>query len=275
MIAGCVGQDGGVLQSIMNVQVAGGGAEDVTITAKIPEFARSGGIFSWQLVVQPSIDIKDFRFEIYDHGLFTTVTGENIVGTSDINANSTKTFPITYTMGDAGLAESTNIKMRSFYSSNATMSTTVAVLNEVEYFQRKANGKLDEIPVSTYSSTNPLQLTVTWSDTMPLLDAQGVQMYVNYQNKGEGFIDRLYAGNVTFTIPSNLEFVTCDDYGYNAATGKMTLMRDLDFLQKTAKKSTCTFKAKASGAMDSRSLVGTALYMYELDSTVNVPIIQK
>jgi len=273
VLGGCVGQSGGAMLSIMDIQMSGGGVEDMTITAKVPEFARSGGVFGWQLVVQPTVDVKNFRFEIYDHGLFMAVSGENIIGTSDINANTTKTFPLTYTMGDAGLAESTDIKMRSFYVSNTTISTTVAVLSEVEYFQRKAQGKLGEISVSTWSSTNPLELTVSWSDPMPLLDAQAVQMYVDYQNSGSGFIEKLGIGEVTFIVPENIQFVTCDDYKLEG--NSITLKRDLDFVQKQAKRSTCTFKAKASGTIDSRSLVGTALYTYEIDSEVTVPIIQK
>jgi hypothetical protein len=256
----------------MDIQMSGGGVEDMTITAKVPEFARSGSDFGWQLVVEPTIDIRDFRAEIYDHGLFTVVSEPDFKPTS-IRANTTKTFPISYKMGDTGLAEKTDIKMRSFYGSNTSLSTTVAVLSEVEYFQRKAQGKLGEIPVSTWASTNPLELTVSWSDPMPLLDAQAVQMYVDYQNSGSGFIEKLGIGEVTFIVPENIQFVTCDDYKLEG--NSITLKRDLDFVQKQAKRSTCTFKAKASGTIDSRSLVGTALYTYEIDSEVTVPIIQK
>lgn len=272
VLCGCVGQSSNVLQNIMNINVAGGGVEDLTITAKIPEFARNNSDFNWQLVVQPNTGIRNFRAEIYDHGLFTVVS-EGDLSADAINANTTKIFPISYKMENAGLADQTTIKMRSFYRSNATVSTTVAVLNEVEYFQRKAADTLGEIPVSTYTSTNPLQLTVSWSDPMPLLDGQEVQMYVDYQNLGEGFIDGLSAGNVTFLMPGNLKFVSCDDYRQDGE--RLVLKRDLDFLQKRAKRSTCTFTANASTAVDSRSLVGTASYAYELDSSITVPIIQR
>ena len=272
ILGGCVGQEGGAIMNIMDIQMSGGGVEDMTITAKVPEFARSGSDFGWQLVVEPTINIRDFRAEIYDRGLFTPVS-EPDFKTASIRANTTKTFPISYKMGDVGLAEKTDITMRSFYKSNTTLSTTVAVLSEVEYFQRKAQGKLGEIPISTWSSTNPLELTVSWSDPMPLLDAQAVQMYVDYRNSGNGFIENLTTGEVTFTVPGNIEFVSCDDY--KMAGEKLTLKRDLDFVQKQAKRSTCTFKANASGTIDSRSLVGTALYTYEIDSEVTVPIIQK
>lgn len=272
VLSGCVGQNGGAIMSIMDIRMSGGGSEDMTVTAKVPEFARSNSDFNWQLVVQPSIDIKDFRTEIYDTGLFKAAEGQDIKADT-IHANTTKIFPLSYKMGDAGLAEKTDIKMRSFYRSNVTISTTVAVLSEVEYFQRKAQGRLSEIPVYTWMSTNPLQLTISWSDTMPLLDAQAVQMYVDYQNTGSGYVEKLMPGEVTFVVPTNIEFVSCDDY--NVTGNKLVLKRDLDFLQKRAKRSTCTFKAKASGTIDSQSLSGMALYSYEIDSKVTVPIIQK
>lgn len=272
MFSGCVGQENGETVKILDLQVTGGGAEDVAVTAKVPEFTRKDRDFGWQIAVQPAVDITDFRADVYDRGLFTNLTPDEVAADS-INANTTKLFPISYHMGDPGLAEKTDIRMRSFYRSKAMISTTVAVLNEVEYFQRKAKGTLGEIPVSAWSSTNPLQLTITWSDPMPLLDAQEVQMYVDYQNLGSGFMEKMNAGNVIFAIPENLEFVSCDDYGSEG--GKLVLKRDLDFTQKRAKRSTCTFKARASGPVDSRSLVGTAFYDYEIDGKITVPIIQR
>jgi hypothetical protein len=272
VLSGCVGQGTNVLQNIMDIKLSGGGVEDTTITAKVPEFARANRDFDWQLAVQPAIDIRNFRTEIYETGLFDVV-GSDPLNKSEINGNRTELFSIKYHMGDPGLAQQTAIKMRSFYTSNATTSTTVVALSETEYFQRKQADTLSTIPVSTWTSTNPLLLTVTWSDPMPLLDAQAVQMYVDYQNLGSGYIEKLSAGQVTFTLPTNIEFVSCDDY--NLTDGKLFLKRDLDFLQKRAKRSTCTFKAKASGTIDSQSIVGTALYDYEIDNTVTVPIIQK
>jgi len=272
ILCGCIGQDAGEQVKILDFQVTGGGVEDVTVTAKMPEFSRKDRDFGWQIVAQPTVDITDFRAEVYDRGLFTNLTPDEVSADS-INANTTKLFPISYRMGDPGLAEKTDIKMRSFYKSRAMTSTTVAVLNEVEYFQRKAKGTLGEIQVSTWSSTNPLLLTVSWSDPMPLLDAQEVQMYVDYQNLGDGYIEKLNTSDVTFTVPENLEFMSCDDYKNEG--GSLILKRDLDLLQKRAKRSTCTFKAVAAGPVDSRSLTGTAAYNYEIDGTVTVPIIQK
>ena len=176
-------------------------------------------------------------------------------------------------MGDPGLAEETDIKFRMFYTSNASISTSSIVLSETEYFERKAQGTLGNIPVTTWTSTNPLRLSVTWSDEQPLLDEQEVQMYVDYQNLGKGFIDKLEVGSTYFVLPGNLEFQTCDDYKLEG--NNIVLKRELDFLQKRAKISTCTFKAKGTGIIDSRSMVGAASYTYEVDTKVTVPIIQK
>lgn len=274
IIAGCVGQEGDVFLSILDVRLVGGGAEDTTITAKVPEFARKDRDFDWQIVVQPSIDIQNVKIEVYDTGLFEPWEGMRGPFEKDlIKANRTEIFSLRYHMGDPGLAEDTDIKFRTFYTSNATISTSVVVLSEVEYFERKARDTLGEIPISTWTSTNPLRVTVTWSDEQPLLDAQEVQMYVDYQNLGTGFIDKLEPGEVYFIVPGNIEFQSCDDYRLEGEI--LILKRELDFLQKRAKRSTCTFKAKGTGTIDSRSIVGVAAYRYEIDSAVTVPIIGK
>jgi|GEM_PF-5320734 len=277
--AGCVGQGGNVFQSVMDVKVSGTSAtEDTTITAKIPEFARADTDFSWQLVVQPIADIKDFKIFIDDTGLFTDLqTGDPLNNGVTILANRTQTFNIKYRMGDPGLAEKTNIKLRSTYVSNASTSTTVAVLSDTEYFQRKAKGTLGEIPTSTWTSTSPLQLTVSWSDTMPLLDKQNVQMYVDYKNTGSGIIENLMPHQAFFSIPSNLEPKNCDDYTLvNLPEGnRLELKNQLDFIQNKAKRSTCTFVAHSAGPIDSTSITGWVQYTYEIDNTITVPIIQK
>jgi len=274
LISGCVGQEGGAFVSMLNIQLIGGGPEDTVITAKVPEFARKDRDFNWQLVVEPSVDIRDVKIEVYDTGLFEPWEGSKGPFFKDlIKANNTETFSLKYHMGDPGLAEETKIKLRMFYSSNSSISTTVAVLSEVEYFERKSAGTLGEIPITTWASTNPLKISVSWSDQQPLLDSQEVQMYIDYQNTGKGFIEKLGPGDVYFVIPGNLEFRACDDYGLEG--NRIVLKREIDFVQKRAKRSTCTFKAKASEAIDSRSIVGIAIYRYEIDEEVRVPIIRK
>jgi len=280
MIAGCTGQSNTDTGSTKDVNVIGGSTEDTTITAKVPEFARKDTDFNWQLIVQPSSAIKDFRAEIYDAGLFQGGdSAENMnLYEAEIMANRTKAFSLRYRMGDPGLAEKTDIKIRSFYSSETSIATTVAALSETEYFHRKATGTLDAIPVATTTTNNPLRLSISWSDAMPLLDKQEVQMYVDYKNNGEGYITTLEKNSVVFNIPSNLQAVRCDDYTLSTIAqpgGTMTLSKTLDFVQKSAKRSTCTFAVKAAGTIDSQSISGRASYLYETDSTVSVPIIQR
>jgi hypothetical protein len=276
MTSACVGQGGGVIQNILTIDVVKGGVEDMTIQAKVPEFARANGDFNWQLVSEPVIMVKEFGIEVIDRCQFVNKTPDSFA-LPEIRANNTQIFTMTYHTPQVEFERPCPVSFKANYMSNATMSTTVAVLQELEYAQRKAAGKLDEIPIRTFTSRNPLQLTISWGPYgQPLLDSSANQLYIDYSNAGTGTIAMLEPGQVTIQVPANMgNDINCDDYSWDATKRTLTLSKQLDFLRKEAKRSTCTFTAKASKSIDSQSLAITATYRYQLEGTVSIPLVAR
>ena len=284
--AGCVGQGGDVLKSIIDVPVltSAGTSEDLTITAKIPEFARQNRNFNWQIVAQPTTDIKDFSIDVYDTCKFTPVSDDDIPTPVEIKANRTKTYTLTYSLGTIDFEGDCAVKFKTEHKVEATASATVIALSDTEWQQRKSDGTLSELPVSTYNSNSPLKVSIGWSEDPRFLDASTIQMYVDYSNLGSGSIRNLAAGSVKITIPSNLKITDpkCDDY-IQTSVGVppenytvLELSKSIDFVAKKAKRSTCNFKVDASGeTIKSQSITAVAEYNYETDNSVKIPLLKK
>ncbi len=276
-ISACVGQDGGdVLKNVLTLDVIRGGAEDLTVQAKVPEFARANRNFSWQLVAQPVPTVRDFSIKVADRCVFQNM-GKESFSEAEIRGNNTKIFTLKYHTPEVEFERACPVLFMADYRSDFKMSTTVAVLDDVEYMQRKAAGKLGEIEVSTWSSRSPLQITVSWGpEGQPFLSDSRNQMYINYRNTGSGTIAKMEREKVVIKVPSNMggSFI-CDDYGFDAEKRELVLSKDLDFVRKEAKKSTCTFTAKAGQPIDSQGLVLSAEYRYQVEGTVEIPLLAK
>ena len=109
-------------------------------------------------------------------------------------------------------------------------------------------------------------------------------MYVDYENVGSGFIERLKEESVKINVPSNLKITDpkCDDYIQTSVGAPPTnytvleLSKTLDFVAKKAKRSTCNFKVDANGeTINSQSIAATAEYIYETDNSVKIPLLKK
>lgn len=280
--AGCIGQADNVLKSVIDVSVITASAtEDMSITAKVPEFARQGTAenprgFNWQIVAEPTVDVKEFSVDIYDTCKFTPVSGDDVKTPVDIKANRTKIYTLTYSLGPIDFEGDCNVRFKTQHTSEATASTTVIALSDTEWQQRKAQGTLSEIPVSSFLSNNPLKISISWSEDPHFLDQSVVQMYVDYENLGSGSIRKLAAESVKITIPETLVLTDpkCDDYDLNG--NQLVLSRSLDFVAKKAKRSTCNFKVDALDKdINSQSITATAEYVYETDNSVKIPLLKK
>ncbi len=282
LIAGCVGQGGDVLKSLIDVPLLTASAtEDVNIYAQVPEFARQNREFNWHIVVQPSIDIKNFAVDIYDACKFEDKSNAEeksaLKNPQEIKANHTKIYTLTYSLGMIDFEGECEVRFKTSHKATATASTTVIALSDTEWQQRKARGTLSALPINTYVSSNPLKVEISWSEDPRFLDQSTIQMYVEYRNAGSGSIKKLESKAVNITLPKNLELAdpNCDDYSYDVDKRELILVRSLDFIAKKAKRSTCTFKTKAAGDIDSQSIVATADYVYETDNSVKIPMLKK
>jgi len=276
LAAGCVGQTDGVMQSMLTLDIISGGAEDMAISAKVPEFARTEKDFNWQLIAEPAITVRDFGIGVYDRCSFSNV-GQESFSLPAIPANNTQIFTLTYRTPKVEFEKTCKVYFSANYTSNATLSTTVAALQDAEYMQRKQAGSLGDIPTSTWKSRNPLELSISWGpEGMPLLDSSSNYMYIDYRNAGNGAIPNLKPGQVMIQVPANMgDGISCDDYSWNAGSRTLTLSRQLDFLQKQAKRSTCTFTAKASQPVDSATVVISAAYRYIIEGSVGIPLLAR
>lgn len=274
----CVGQTDGVLQSVMTLDVIKGGAEDITITAKVPEFARTNGDFNWQLLAKPTSTVRNFQIAVYDRCVFEN-KGTESFSSAEILANNTQTFTLTYHTPAIEFDRTCPVYFTASYLSNSTLSSTVVVLQETEYVQRRQAGTMGDIPITTWNSRSPLELSVSWGpDGQLMLENSLNQLHITYANKGAGAIAKLEAGQVIIRVPENVEpdgQMPCDDYTWDTGTRTLTLNRQIDFVQKRAKTSTCTFRAVTDQPVDSESLVVSAEYRYSIDGTVNMQLLSR
>ena len=270
--SGCTGQDGNVLQQILQIDVVTGGVEDISIRAEVPEFAREGRSYTWHVLATPSIDISDFRFSVYDRcgGLFTALTDDTFSEES-IMANRTKTFEINYMFGETQ-ADSCKVRFKTTYTSNMSMSQGIVVMTESEWMEREQKGTRKDIPVHAYSTVNPLRMEISFSHDQPLIEEEDVRMYIDYYDEGTGIISSLEPGDVKIEVPKNLEFITCDDY---KVEGDMIILdAEKKFTNKRGTRTTCEFRTKAEQPIDSRTMFIEALYGYELNSDFTVSVLR-
>jgi hypothetical protein len=278
LTSACVGQGGGTIQNILTLDVVKSVAEEMNIQAKIPEFARANSDFNWQLTVEPVQTVRELNIGVIDRCQFQLKEGgKDNFSIPVLPANNTETFSIAYHTPSIEFERPCPVVFAVNYVSNATFSTTVAVLQEVEYLQRKAAGTLADIPINSHASQNPLQLAISWGpDGQPILDNSSNQLYVDYTNTGSGTITKLSTGDVVIDVPENMgNDINCDDYAWDNIRRKLTLNTQLDFIQKATKRSTCTFKAKAGQPIDSQSLAVSATYNYTLEGTISVPMLAR
>ncbi len=162
------------------------------------------------------------------------------------------------------------IKFRTSWEGNASLSQSVTVLSDAEYTAREAAGTLGDITAGMSASNSPVSITITFGSEQPWADNETVSMFIDYTDTGGGFIDNLASGSVKLTMPDNIKDSDCNHY-----TG-IDLNRNLSFINKAAPRSTCTFSTKAGNSPVSTGTISlTANYKYELDNSFTIKIKNK
>lgn len=178
--------------------------------------------------------------------------------------------------GETTLEKNCEIKINTGYNGVYSLYQDIAVLSDSEYRIRELEGTIYNVPIKSYSSSNPFYITLTFPEKQPFRsDTSSYTMHLDYYKTGIGFLD-INSGDITINIPDNIisSSIDCgDDYTNGAASNQIVLDKDLKFINNKALRTTCNFRtAVASGPLDIKSLSIIANYRYTIDSSVSVKV---
>ncbi len=270
-VSGCVSNFPFAQQASIANPTVTSETQDLVLKAEaVPLEVRSGKNLEIFFEIDALKDLKNLSFAVTDACLFSggTKGPENI----ELNANKTRDFKITLAAGSPGFDTNCQIRFRANYSSILVAAQDIIVLSDSEFLTEQRSGKIGERVAQFASTDNPLKITTSFSEPQPFEDASDEFMYIEYSNTGSGVLEKLEKGSVVMTAPGNVK-ISCDDYGLNG--NKLTLNRDLTFINGRAKKSTCKLTTQALQPADSKTLQLTANYLYAVDNSINVKIKQK
>jgi len=247
--------------------------EDIYINVNALPSEVNGGdnvTLIFQIKNKANYDLEGVSLNLYDTCVFNEVEVEPI---GKLKSNRTITRYWTLKSRVITLSRDCKIKFALSYNGKFTFYQDVAVLIQSEYNVRLTQGTLHNIPIKSSSSSSPLQISLTFLEEQPFLDGSNSDAQINYAYTGNGFIN-VSAGDVTITLPSNLEVSSDVCKGdYNPPSGgNLTLKEPLKFINKKVSPSTCTFLAKASQPIDIKTLTLNANYKYTIDSSIPVKV---
>jgi len=250
------------------------------VTAVQPE-VKAGRTLTIEYLVQNKHEIFDMEkvnLNVYDlclmggkGGIFTDLT---------LKPNRTKSTSEKYSVGSTDFEKSCEIKFRGSYKGHFEASQDVAVLTQAEYDLRSQRGTLGEINPLSSASRNAVTMTISFLESQPYVDGDSAHMYIDYASSGNGIAEKLDKGEVVFTIPKNAESMECTDYEKSkilvpVQSDIMKLKRDLKFTEGKAPRTTCTFTAKASNPVDSKTISLFGNYTYIMDGSIIVKVLPK
>lgn len=217
---------------------------------------------------QPNIDLKNITLNVYDPCLFEG--SETPIDNLELKSNRTKEVSAKYKALKTDLARNCEIKFSTTYIGTFSLLQPIAVLEETEYVNRERQGTLGQINTQPTSTTNPLVISLTFSENQPFITDDTIYMYIDYSYSGDGFIDKIDSSSISITVPENLESINCNDY--TQIGNILYLNKTLTFINNKAPRSTCTFKTRAGQALDIKTLTLIVNYKYTLDNSIIVKI---
>ncbi len=231
----------------------------------IPLEVKSGRTLTliFEIMNKNNFDLTGLEVRAYDPCIFEGKTVEDI-GT--LSPNQTKTWTWEWNTGSTELEKDCEIKFKIEYGGEFSLFQDVVVLSRVEYRIRQLEGTLQNIPIQTYSSKTPLDITLTFPETQPFLeDTSGYSMHIDYYNIGNGFIT-VNKGAIDIGISGNIKDLNCGNYFTPAD-------ENLIFIKNKALRTTCNFNTRpTSGPIDIASLSIAADYTYVLDDSISVRV---
>ncbi len=277
-VSGCTNISETIKAGLLTVDKS---TEDILVHAELSQPQLKSGMstnIKFTAENKQQFELKNFALNVFDLCDFTcTVSGSSTeapqFSADTIRPNRTKDFQMNCKAPVVESERTCEIKFRSSYEGSLGQTHDIFVVTESEF----ATGRTKVSPLST-ETKSPLKISVSWSDTQPFVENDDAILYLDYSYTGEGIIEKLRPGDVSFVFPKNLELEEgrCIDFVKSEiGENNYTLAKDLLFIAGKAKRSTCVFKTKASQPIDSGKLSLKAKFKYTLDGSLPVTVVPK
>lgn len=247
------------------------GSPDIFINVQVlpPEIKSGRSVqMTFELRNKQLYDLENVVLNIFDHPCFpdnlnTGLFSKNF-GTIKANRSAFLTLKLT-SEPNIVLSKDCLTKFMISYDASYSYFQDIAVLSQSEYDTKSMAGTLKDIPIQTSSTESAFGISLSFSDQQPFLENQKeYYMYINYFNKGEGFLNSI---DLRLSPPSNIRNLSCRDY-----TSGFTLNKTLTFIKGKANPSVCIFDTPSISAMDIKSFEITASYKYVLDNSISIRV---
>lgn len=239
---------------------------DVYLSSKSTPTEVKGGrnvTLTFNITSKQGFDIENVSLNAYDQCI---LTGENEWSKDKLRVNRTELWNWKWSSPKVDFEKDCEIKLRTEYNSQYNLTQDIIVLTESEYYTREQTGNLSDLQPSSSSGLSPLKISLTFSDSQPFLDKEKITMFIDYENKGDGFIE---IDSIAITVPNNLQG-TCNDYKKH--DGTFILNRNLTFFDNKASRSTCIFTTNATQIIDRQILSISAHYKYMFDNSMIIKV---
>jgi len=186
---------------------------DVTVQVlAYPAEVRGGSDISvkWDTTnMQENDPLSDVNINAYDTCLFSgTETTKHF---DKLQPNRTQTWDWSWTSQTTPFERDCEIKFKTNWSGTAHVSQQISVLTDSEYYAREQAGTLSALSGTSTASSNPVSISLRFSDPMPWQTGSTVYMHIDVSNIGGGLIDKMPKGSIQITVPNNL-VGSCDGY---------------------------------------------------------------
>ena len=254
---------------VPEVASLGTGSQDIFISVESPSSQISAGMAAqvyFQLANMQNYSLSNVRLEVYDNSCFS----DGISVKSDCGAggtlrkNETCTWSWRWASSPSPIDRTCTVRYKVSYSASNSILQDIAVMSESEYQSRGGVGSLQGIVLSATPAKGPLNYYLTFSEAQPFIGGRsGYTMYVNYENRGDGYFDDL-TGDITLLPPSTMTIYDCKDY-----TGNV-LNKNPVFIRGKALRSECFFSTSDVSALSISAMEVRAEYTYNLYKTFTI-----
>ncbi len=262
-----------------NTQVASidSGSPDIFLNVETTSTDIKGGrdvqvIF--ELRNKQAYSLTGVVVNVYDHPCFTSgdFTKTDCGKGGTLRANQSCVWSWRWGSDTSESDRDCSIKFLINYSAENSAYQDIVVLPKSEYLQRQVDGTLSNIPVNSNSPSGPLNIYLTFSEPQPFIaNESGYDMYINYNNIGNGFFENL-KDKITLRYPDNIRNFNCIDYSWSSGT-TVTLNTDLDFINGRSVPTNCYFDTIIdTPTINIRSMLINISYTYTLYNSISITV---